>query len=52
MRILGVAGLLLALALAAGLALRLLRKGDLARLTREIERHILRLRDRRKARAA
>jgi DNA-binding GntR family transcriptional regulator len=35
-----------------GKILRMLRKGDLARLNREIERHILRLRDRRKARAA
>jgi len=35
-----------------GQIVRLLRKGDLARLTREIEKHILRLRDRRKARAA
>ena len=35
-----------------GKILRLLRQGDLARLDREIERHILRLRDRRKSRAA
>jgi len=34
-----------------GKILRLLRQGDLARLDREIERHILRLRDRRKSRA-
>src|SRR5882724_1832832 len=35
-----------------GKMLRLLRQGDLDRLDREIERHILRLRDRRKSRAA